>query len=42
MANKKNWDILILSGDSNDIEILSSYISSHSTGSYIKNNQQLY
>ena len=42
MGNKKNWDILILSGESNDIEIFSSYISIHSIGSHIKNNQQLY
>ena len=43
MGNKKKWDILVLSGDSNDIEILSSYISEESLGSSNYNSDmQLY
>ena len=33
MNNKKKWDVLILSGDLYDIDILSSYISTESLGS---------
>ena len=36
------WDILVLSGDSNDIEILSSYILKESLGSVLNEDKQLY
>ena len=42
MINKKKWDVLTLSGDSNQIEILSSYIYDKSLGSYMKEDRQLY
>ena len=42
MKNKKKWDILILSGNSNDMEMLSSYICDESLGVHLKADQQLY
>ena len=42
MINKKYWDILILSGDLNDIDIFSSYISNESLGSHFIDKKQLY
>ena len=40
--NKKQWDILVLSGNLEDVEIISSYILDESLGSYIDNNSQSY
>ena len=42
MKNKKKWDILILSGNFDDIDMLSSYINDDSLGSYIEDNKQSY
>ena len=42
MRNKKKWDVLVLSGDLNHIDILSSYISEESLGSHIIDEKQLY
>tara|TARA_B100000401_G_scaffold435218_1_gene376611 strand:- start:1051 stop:1875 length:825 start_codon:yes stop_codon:yes gene_type:complete len=40
--NKKQWDILVLSGNLEDVEIISSYILDESLGSYIDKNSQSY
>ena len=40
--NKKQWDILVLSGNLEDVEIISSYISDESLGSCIDKNSQSY
>jgi len=42
MKNKKKWDILVLSGNQNDIEMISSYIHGESLGSYLDNNKHSY
>ena len=42
MDNKKQWDILLLSGDFNHIDILSSYISDESLGSYLNDDRVIY
>ncbi len=42
MKNKKKWDVLILSGDTNDIDIISSYIKDDSLGSYLNKNKYFY
>ena len=42
MKNKKKWDVLILSGDINDIDIISSYIKDDSLGSYLNKNKYFY
>ena len=42
MDNKKQWDILLLSGDFNHIDILSSYISDESLGSYLNDDKIIY
>ena len=35
MNNKKQWDILVLSGNVEDVEIISSYILDESLGSHL-------
>ena len=42
MENKKKWDILVLSGDLNHIDILSPYILEESLGSHLIEEKQLY
>lgn len=42
MKNKKKWDVLILNGDPQDIEIISSYIYTQSLGGYSSENDQFY
>ena len=42
MKNKKKWDILVLSGSQNDIEMISSYLHGESLGSYLDNNKYSY
>ena len=42
MDNKKKWDVLILDGNSEHIDIISSYICDYSTGGYCKENKYLY
>ena len=42
MINKKRWDVLTLDGDSNEIDILSSYILDFSLGSYDSGSKHLY
>tara|TARA_Y100001970_G_scaffold264740_1_gene351652 strand:+ start:217 stop:1044 length:828 start_codon:yes stop_codon:yes gene_type:complete len=42
MENNKTWDILTLSGNSQDIEILSSYIFDKSLGGYISDDKYFY
>jgi len=42
MKNKKEWDVLILSGEVNDIEIAASYIYHKSLGCYCIDDKHLY
>jgi len=42
MKNKKKWDVLILNGDPQSIEIISSYIYTQSLGGYSSENDQFY
>ncbi len=42
MKNKKKWDVLILNGNPQDIEIMSSYIYTQSLGGYSSENNQFY
>ena len=42
MKNKKKWDILVLSGDVEDVEMISSYISHESLGSYLEDGNWSY